>query len=143
MRDSAKEFFSHLHKTHLKPHGYTKLRHIFSRDMGSYTERVQFQGSNWSDPNCPLRFYINFGVEFHDLPPRSPCKDLPGTHCWTRIRHIAQNAPSHFDLPDNETSAFAAEIAAYLDYSSQQVAVKIPQIRKIYDEKKSPHLQMA
>ena len=140
MRDSVTEFFSSLQREHLKVRGYKKVRHTFSRNMGGYTERIQVQGSSWNDSDSPWRFYINFGVEFPDLPPRSPCRDFPATHCWTRIEHIVPDAPNQYDLPDTRTAEFAGELAGYLDCASRQVARQIRQIRRSYERRLSPRL---
>src|SRR5438046_2062639 len=104
MRDSVTQFFSRLHREHLKARGYKKVRYTFSRDMGGYTERIQFQGISWNDANSPWRFYITFGVEFPDLPSRSPCRDFPATHCWARIERVVPGAPNQYDLPETGTA---------------------------------------
>jgi len=119
------------------------VRHTFSRDMDGYTERIQFQGSSGNDSDGPWRFYINLGVEFTDLPPRTPCRDFPATHCWTRIEHIVPDAPKQYDLPDTSTAEFASELAGYLDCASRQSARQIRQIRSSYEQRPSPRLTTA
>lgn len=141
MRDAVTQFFTKLHREHLKPHGYKKIRHTFSREMEGYVERIQFQGSTWNDAESPWRFFINFGVEFANLSPRNPCRDFPGTHCWTRIEHIVTAAPKHHDLPDAGTEELATELAGYLDSASRQVARQIRQIRSSYEQSRSPRLR--
>ena len=138
MNEAVKDFFSSLHREHLKPRGYTKTRHTFSRDMGNYTERIQFQGSAWNDSNSPWRFYINFGVEFHDLPPRTPCRDFPATHCWTRIPAVTPSGAAEYDLPQSVPPDFAAQIAASLQHGSEHVARTLQQIRSAYESKSWP-----
>jgi hypothetical protein len=44
---------------------------VLPRLMKGFTERVQFQGSAWNGGDSAWRFYVNFGVQFHGLPPRS------------------------------------------------------------------------
>ena len=138
MNASVREFFSSLHREHLKRRGYTKTRHTFSRDMGSYTERIQIQGSAWNDSKSPWRFYINFGVEFHDLPPRTPCRDFPATHCWTRIDSLTPSAAAEYDLPQMVKPDFATKIADSLHQSSEHVARTIRQIRSAYESRSWP-----
>jgi len=140
MRESAKKFFSGLHQTYLKPKGYKKVRQTFSRAVGDYTERVQFQGSAFNDSSRPCRFYINFGVEFHDLRPRVPCRDFPETHCWTRIEAIFPGVPSQYDLPDESVADFTEHIATLLASASDSVAQRIQVIRQSYAETKSSRL---
>jgi len=102
MRDKVEQFFSRLDTVHLKPMGYKKQRHTFARDLDGFTERVQFQGSAWNDQEATWRFYVNFGIQFHGLPPRSPDRDLPGPHCWTRIDALVPDAPKDFELTGEE-----------------------------------------
>lgn len=140
MRDSVSQFFSRLHRDYLKPRGYKKVRHNFSREADGYTERVQFQGSAWNDSSRPWTFYINFGIEFASLAPRTPCRDFPSTHCWTRIEYLVADAPDRYDIPDADTTGFAAEIAGYVARASEQVRVQISQIRRVYEQTHSPRL---
>lgn len=140
MRESAKEFFSRLHQSHLKPSGYKKVRQTFSRNLGDYSERIQFQGSAFNDASRPCRFYINFGVEFHELRPRIPCRDFPETHCWTRIQKIVPGAPSHYDLPEKDVAGFAERISSLLASASGTVAQGVQGLRQTYKKMKSSRL---
>ena len=143
MRESVKNFFSVLHQRYLKPNGFKKVRHTFSREHAHYTERFQFQGSAWNDSASPWRFYINVGVEFHNIPARVPSRDFPSTHCWTRIERLLSDAPSEYDLLELNTEQFASHIAGYLESASMVVAREIQQIRKSYEQSKSPYLSTA
>jgi len=142
MRESAKEFFSRLHQDHLKPRGYKKVRQTFSRSIGDYTERIQFQGSAFNDASRPCRFYINFGVEFHDLRPRIPCRDFPETHCWTRAEAIVRGASSQYDLPEENVVGFAEQISHQLSSASELVAHRIRDVRQTYATTKASRLTM-
>lgn len=106
MNDVIEEFFSLFHTGHLKRRGYTKKRRTFSRKLTGFTERIQIQGSVWNAGALPwhfyVHFYVNFGVQFDRLPPRSPDRDLPETHCWTRIDSIVPEAPREFDLLEGD-----------------------------------------
>lgn len=140
MRESAKAFFVRLHQAHLKPRGYTKVRQTFSRCIGGYTERVQFQGSAFNDVSRPCRFYINFGVEFQGIRARVPCRDFPETHCWTRMEAIVRGAPNQYDLPDGNVEELAAFIANLVFSASESVTQRIQVIREVYIETKSSRL---
>ncbi len=137
MQDYVREFFSRLHVTHLKGRGYKKVRHTFSRPMDGYAERIQFQGSAWNDSNGPWRFYINFGIEFHDLPSVER-RDFPATHCWTRIEHISADAPSEYDLSVENSADLASRVAFYLESGSRHVQQHVQEIRKSYDARIFP-----
>lgn len=107
----VKEFFSSLHSAYLKPSGYSKERFTFSRDVGAYIERIQFRGSAWNSAGEPWRCYINVGLQFKDIPPRSPDRDFPRTHAWGRIESIV-DAPPQFDISTESAAALAPEINA-------------------------------
>ncbi|MEP6896698.1 MAG: DUF4304 domain-containing protein [Chloroflexota bacterium] len=85
-------FLSEFHKTHLKPLGFKKVRRTFSRDMGSYWERFNFQGSDSNGING-WKFYLNVGVEFKDLPAESYWAGFPNTHWTSRIEGLVKNSP--------------------------------------------------
>lgn len=72
MNQSVESSLSEFHRQQLKPLGFKKVRHTFSRDKETYVERFNFQGSAWntSESNEPWLFYINVGIEFKDLPDR-------------------------------------------------------------------------
>ena len=139
MRGLAKDFFSRLHAAHLRRSGYTKERHTFTRELDGFTERIQFQGSSWNSGDSSFRFYVNFGVQFHDLPARLPDRDFRRTHCWARLESIVPEAPAQFDLSGDDDQ-LAASIAAYVDRASRRVAEDISSLRKRYEETRSPRL---
>lgn len=136
MQEFVKVFFSSLHREYLKPRGYKKVRFTFSRDMNGYIERIQFQGSSWNASTGPWRFYINFGIEFPDIPFDVPNLGFPGTHCRARIEHIATTSPSEFDLPANCDAELAQKIVEYVDVASSRVAEQINFVRQNIRTKK-------
>lgn len=121
MAPYVKEFFSSLHNTYLKPAGYSKERFTFSRDAGAYIERVQFQGSTWNAAGESWRFYINVGLQFKDIPPRSPDRDFPRTHVWERIGNIV-DAPSQFDISVESATILASEVNAFIVSASAVIS---------------------
>ena len=135
-------FFSALHRDHLKPLGFRKVRHTFSRKRAGYTERFQFQGSAWNDSTGPWHFYINVGVEFEDLPPRKPSRDFPGTHAWARIDRLVAHAPTEFDLPADRQDDYARLIAEYVRSAGEVLDSHIGGIRRAYDAQPSPLLTL-
>jgi len=137
----ASKFFSDLHRSYLKGKGYRKQRHTFTRDHPGFTERVQFQGSAWNSSGSPWRFYINVGVQFRDLPPRLPDRDLPGTHCWARIESLVPEAPSEFELTSQQHQ-ISADLVRLVEMASQRVAQQIDAVRERYEETRSPRLYL-
>jgi len=122
MEAFVKNFFSVLHRDHLKPRGYTKERFTFSRDAGEFVERVQFQGSQWNSAGEPWQFYINVGVQFKDLPPRSPDRDFPRTHAWSRIENIVPGIPAKYQVSPTTVAALASELNTLLAQASASVS---------------------
>lgn len=137
----ASKFFSDLHRLHLKAKGYRKQRHTFTRDHPDFTERVQFQGSAWNSSGSPWRFYINFGVQFRSLPPRLPDRDLPGTHCWTRIESLVPEAPAEFELA-SQHDKLSVDLVRFVEMASQRVAQQIDAVRERYEKTRSPRLSL-
>ena len=90
MQARVKDFFSEFHRQKLKPIGFKKINHTFSRDKGSYIERFNFQGSSWnsSDTTEPWFFYINVGVQFKELALPTPNFAFPKTHYHWRIEDL-------------------------------------------------------
>ncbi len=126
VRAAVEQFFSDLHRQYLKPAGYRKVRHNFSRAMDGYTEHFGFQGSAWNDAAGAWRFYINVGVDFPDSSNRLP----------VRIEHVVPGAPQHFDLPEPDHDAFARTIAELLASASEQIAAQLPEIRQAFSQQR-------
>jgi len=123
---AAEQFLSNLHRLYLKPRGYRKVRHNFSRAMDGYVEHFEFQGSSFNDASRPWRFYVNVRVDFPDVSPRPP----------VRIESVVPAAPKEFDLPAPQTDAFVSEIAGLLASASDQVASELPEIRQAFIEQR-------
>jgi len=123
---AAEQFLSDLHRLYLKPRGYRKVRHSFSRAMDGYAEQFEFQGSSFNDASRPWRFYINVRVEFPDVPHRPP----------VRIESVVSGAPKEFDLPAPHADTFVSEIAGLLASASDQVASQLPEIRQAFIEQR-------
>jgi hypothetical protein len=138
-RDIVKDFLSRLHTDYFKARGYRKQGHTFMRDLKGFTERIQFQGSAWNSKDSSWCFYVNFGVQFHVLLPRSLDRDLPGTHCWGRIESIVPEAPAEFELV-GEDDRLVRDLAAYLERASERLADEIEPLRRRYEEKRVPRL---
>lgn len=139
MKNWLDEFLSELHKEHLKKLGFKKVRRTFSRDMGGYWERFNFQGSscNYSDVE-DWRFYINLGVEFKDLTPRRNWSLFPPTHWSERIRQVVKSAPEYvvYNKTTNKEE-LAEKLEAYILEASRKMSEEIKGLRSYYLENKS------
>ena len=137
--DVVEQFLSWFHATRLKPAGYKKKGHAFSRKRADFSERIQLQGSAWNDGKGPWRFYVNFGILFDGVPPRRPDRDFPGTHCWTRIENLVRGAPSELELSDNQEDV-ARRLAKMIEDASTRVGREVDGLRRRYKEQGSPRL---
>jgi len=132
MQKWVSDFFSELHRNHLKQLGFKKVRHTFSRDMGEYWERINFQGSAWNFSNEPWMFYINVGIEFKDLPEGSSIL-FSHTHWKRRIEEIIEKADDTYQItPGNNEDELGAQLATYIQTASQIIASDIKKIRRSY-----------
>lgn len=143
MAKVIEEYLSQLHREHLKPRGFTKVGHTFSRQRDSFTERFQVQGSAWNDSSQPWRFYLNVGVAFPDLPPRLPDRDFPATHCWARVDAIVTGAPSHFELQPGERDILTASLCGYIDDADERLSAAVETICHNYQRTSTPWLSLA
>ena len=135
MKQWVEDFFSEFHRQHLKSLDFKKVRHTFSRDKGVYIERFNFQGSDWNTSNDgdPWLLYINVGVEFKDLPARTPCADFTRTHWWQRIEDVAPDAPNSYDLRfPVDIEATGSVLITHMQNASNNLSDHITKIRRLY-----------
>ena len=126
------QFFSTLHAAHLKPRGYRKVRHTFSRQRDGYAEHFQFQGSSWNDENSDWRCYLNCGISFDSLPRRSPDMDFPRTHASTRAPHLVPSALPHYDIDTIDPTRLVPDIVAVIDACSEYFARRAGYLKEAY-----------
>lgn len=115
------EFTALLHKTYLKPRGFTKARRTFSREHEGYVERYQLQGSAWNSPEMPWTFYLNCGIAFIGLPRREPDRNFPDTHASMRASLFTDSASVQYDITH-----------ANMDLNAQHVAESIEEVSKFF-----------
>src|SRR5215213_1963631 len=88
------QFLTDFHQTYLKELGFRKVRHTCSRDMGSYWERFNFQGSTSNGAGSQYwKFYLNVGAEFKDIEPERNWSGFAHTHWADRIETVVSGAP--------------------------------------------------
>jgi len=128
------QFLSEFHQSYLKELGYKKARRTFSRDMGSYWERFNFQGSTSNYPDRDIwRFYLNVGVEFKDLESRRYWSLFPHTHWSARVDSVVRNAPSQYEYNSRTNrEVLMRELLFYLQRASEKIARESADIRSHY-----------
>lgn len=141
MKKWLDEFLSEFHKHYLKSLGFKKVRRTFSRDMGDYWERFNFQGSSWNYPdNEDWRYYINLGVEFKDLEARRNWSYFSHTHWSGRIESVVKSASAVNKYNENTNKKELAEkLNGYILQASRKMSEEIKGLRLHYLENK--HLE--
>ena len=131
-KDWLPVFLSEFHKTHLKSMGFKKVRRTFSRDMGLYREKFNFQGSD-SNGISGWRFYLNVGVEFKDLPPENRWSYFPNTHWAARSESLVEHSPKEwmYDLETNK-ELLAKRLLEVMNIASQVIVSDVKEIREDY-----------
>ena len=134
LKEWLNQFLSEFHRGYLKELGYKKASRTFSRDMGSYWERFNFQGSRSNDPDRDKwRFYLNVGVEFKDLEPRKYWSLFPHTHWSTRVESIVHKAPRQYEYNSRTNrETLRRELFSYLQSASEKIARESANIRIQY-----------
>jgi hypothetical protein len=139
MKKWLDEFLSEFQKNNLKALGFKKVRRTFSRDMGDYWERFNFQGSMSNYPDVKnWRYYINLGVEFKDLEARRYWSLFPNTHWSERIESVVKEAPAMYEYNENTNkNELAEKLKGYILEASQKMSQEIKVLREYYLEKKN------
>jgi len=134
MKEWLNQFLSDFHHRYLKGLGYKKVSRTFSRDMGSYWERFNFQGSRSNDPDRDnWRFYLNVGVEFKDLESRRYWSLFPHTHWSVRVESVVRNAPRQYEYNSHTNrEVLMRELFFYLQSASEKIARESADIRSHY-----------
>jgi hypothetical protein len=114
----------------MKPRGFTKRGHIFTRKKVGYLERVQIQGSKWnSNSSAEWTFYLNAGVLFTDLPEPTANRGFPGTHVYGRSSNFMEGYPSEFRVTLNNIDVVRCEFEESVDQTCQAIAAVRAELR--------------
>lgn len=132
------DFMRALHEDHMKPHGYTKRRFVYSRAMEGYVERVRLKGSPWNDPERPWRFAVDFGIEFDGLSVEDA--EFPNTHAFAGLEEIVADASGDYALRHRLSGDLASRLMDRLDPGRQ--AVRVADVRALRQEL-AAHIAMA
>ncbi len=136
MADWFSAFLSSLHREHLKGLGFRKEGRTFSRDRGAYIERVNVQGSSWSNAD-EKRFYLNCGLEFKDLAPAvADWSYFVGAHEAARAQTLVPSAAPHWNCSRvSDLDALKKELAAVIVAASEALAQRCEEFRTRYLER--------
>jgi hypothetical protein len=138
MKDWLNKFLSEFHRLHLKRLGYKKTHHTFSRDMGEYWERIQFQGSDSNGLYPHWKFYVNVGIEFKDIAPRRNWSGFAHTHWAKRIESLVPHAPAHWKYnQETQQEILTSELLSLFNLASERLAVESSTIKTFYLQNKT------
>lgn len=140
-RPEVKDFFSRLQAEVFKPQGFLKAGKTFTKVFEGFSVAIQFQGSNWNSADEPWRFYLNTGIHFADLPRRTPDKDFPNIHSWTRVgTSLSLSAEAHYDLEPRKETELIQNIKKIVEDCLHYFEGQHNKIRTAYLERPVPYL---
>jgi len=127
----VKQFISELHAKGLKPRGFTKKRHTFSRAREEYVERFQVQGSSWnSGGNDPWIFYLNAGVFFPNLPEPTQNRGFVGTHVYGRLREFDPTCLDACELNMDGLDRTLEDVITSVERASSAIAANVERLHE-------------
>ncbi len=130
-------FLCEFHSAHMKPMGFKKSSHTFTRQHDGFRELVNFQGSRFNSPEVsPWRFHINVGVIFDDLETPAFSMGIAGSHWASRPNIMLDGMPLYWEF-DAQTDGerLAGEIADVITRCSGKMLSDIELIRQTCIEK--------
>lgn len=132
MKKPADLLLALLHERIMKPAKFKKTGNTFSRTHDDYGEHFNIQGSAWNSSGAPWRFYINCAISFPDVPLRSAGTGLWKYHAHTRLEHLCGDAPSQFDVSDDNRDEIVDLVGRLLMTCSEYFARRHQTLRQSY-----------
>jgi hypothetical protein len=130
----VKRFISALYSDKLKPQGFRRSGHSFTRANPDYVERFQVQGNPWNGldstplilrPQEPVwRFYVNVAVRLADSPP------VHGQfHADCRIGTLVKASEGSYELTETVLEPLVDRLAEHIDVACAQLPARLAEIR--------------
>jgi hypothetical protein len=120
-----------LHKTVLKPAGFSKKAATFSRAHETHVEFFNIQSSQWNGPSGRM-FYVNCGMSFSGLPLEHPWQLFPGTQWATRIEDLVPGAPQCWNYSDETMDSVLSQLGAAILFASSHMTDNVAKYRQNY-----------
>jgi hypothetical protein len=118
-------FASDLHRGSMKPRGFRKSGHTFSRTLPGFVEMLQIQGSTWNSGQEPWHFYLNVMVRFPNV--NVPwATGTSAAHADGRLESIVPNAPAAFDLTQSNYQELLTLVAHLSEVASSVLPELLP-----------------
>jgi hypothetical protein len=154
-------FFSELTTAHLKPLGFKKYRHTYTRERDGYTEVFRFWPQEVdADTGC-LSLWISACIDLPrsaaskqafldsfgrlDIPPeRREVAQAFAEHLVesavvtreTNLRELVPESPGSFEFAPDEVRQAAARVAKAIGVGLERLEVNMPAIRQAVSEKR-------
>ncbi|MCW9058477.1 MAG: DUF4304 domain-containing protein [Gammaproteobacteria bacterium] len=126
MNALVSKFFTELHKTAMKPMGFRKERHRFSRPQDGYVEIVDFQGSSWNQAEGPWLFYINIAVGFEGIEAKGQKLWFNVAHAMGRIEGLVPGSNTQYSLSESSFSELLKRIPILVETASKALPSFLP-----------------
>ena len=125
-------FASTFHKRYMKPTGFKKKGHTFSRERSGFAEHYNIQGSAWNSAGTPWRFYVNCGISFPDIQVPRPGSGMWKYHAHTRLEMLAPGAPSAYEVTDQNQEAVLAQLNGHIEQCGAYFARRHQTLKESY-----------
>jgi hypothetical protein len=125
-------FASTLHERYMKPAGFKKKDHTFSRSRVGYDEHYNIQGSAWNSADGAWRFYVNCAISFPDIPIQKPGSGMWKYHAHTRLRMLVPGAPAEFDVTEQSQEEVMSALNGQLEKCADYFARRHQMLRESY-----------
>jgi hypothetical protein len=130
MNDWVRAFVSELHTDGMKPRGYKKTRHTFSRSFADGVIRFQLQGSQWnSDSSEAWTFYVNAGVMFSGLPEPVANRGFPKTHVYGRLGSFVEGCEDTYELTPSNSQSVRESVLSGVDAVCVAIETRVGELR--------------
>jgi hypothetical protein len=125
-------FVATLHERFMKPGGFKKKSRTFSRARSGYEEHFNVQGSAWNSADAAWRFYVNCAISFPDIPLADPGSGMWKFHAHTRLPKFVSEAPSEYDVTEQNLDALVTEVGDQLRKCSEYFSRRHLTLRESY-----------
>jgi hypothetical protein len=130
------QFISMLHERFMKPWGFKKKSHTFSRAQAGYEEHYNIQGSAWNSSGAPWLFYVNCAISFPDIPLANPGSGMWKFHAHARLPKFVREAPGGYDVSNENLEAVVVQVGEELKKCSEYFSRRHKILRESYLDKR-------
>jgi hypothetical protein len=129
----VKRFISDLYINNLKPQGFRRSGHSFTRAHPEYLERIQIQGSSWNGlDSAPLilrlqearwQFFVNVAVRLTNVPVANG-----HFHAECRIERLVDESEAIYELREAVFTPLVGRVAEHVAIASARLPERLAEI---------------